>query len=450
MPQTLRCLRPAVVAVAILLPCLSACGEQRKPHVFLVIWDTTRPDHLTPYGYHRDTTPNLAAIAGDATVFEEALASAPWTIPSVAGLFSGLYGHNHGVSYDPARPASDLSDDVHTLAQAMRDAGYATALITAQMNFCEKRGFRRGFDAHAHLPDRDLVAATLQFLDQTKNRPVFVVTYWLNPHAPWQPAPEDDLWSPRFAPPVNIYGGDESEPPDGYVIAEEVNEGKITLEQAQYDQLRALYDAELHGNDRALGELWAALQERGLVDRSVFVFLSDHGEGFGEHPRQRVWHDLPYETILRVPLIVRWPERFPATRVTTAVRTIDLYPTLLEIAGGAPEHAVNGESLFDVLEGDAGDRSLAGATQYGRGAVFYRAHGLKFFYSRTGEPEAEIYDLTTDPHERHNLAGSVGVLHAVEAEFAAFLDSTRIEGLFAETPASEEELERLRALGYTH
>lgn len=415
----------------------------------MVVWDAARADHLTPYGYRRDTTPTLTTIAREATVFEQALAAAPWTLPSVASLFTGLHVHNHKVSFEPKTPVLDLPEAAYTLAEALRDAGYATALFTAQRIFYRKAGFLQGFDQHRVVPESELASEVLGFVDQARPKPAFVVSYWLNPHAPYEPPPEHDHWSEPLTPPVDLASGEDPSRP-GYLKHDDINSGRIVLTDQQWAQLQAKYDGELRANDAALNKLWNGLRARGIADHSLFVFTSDHGEGFNEHPRQRVWHELPYETTLRVPLIIRLPGKFPKTRVRSAVRSIDLYPTILEVAGVALRGPINGESLLPTLSGQAADRPLIGASHFKRGIIFYRANGHKLFYSRHKHPRTEVYDLANDPQESHNLAASrPDLVDKLQKELQTYLSKTQLDLITAPSDRmNSEDRERLRALGY--
>jgi arylsulfatase A-like enzyme len=415
----------------------------------LVVWDACRADHLTPYGYHRDTSPNLAAIAKDATVFDQAVAAAPWTIPSVASLFTGLLCHNHRVSYDPAKPSLSLTEEAVTLAEALGRRGYTTGLFTAQGIYYEQSGFLQGFDEHAHVREAELVERTLAFIDLCVERevPAFVVAYWLSPHAPYLPKREHNVWYDSSLPPVNISPSGEGE---GFVRKDAVNSGEVCLSDSQLAQLVAQYDGEIHQNDSALGELWKELETRGVADRCVFVLTADHGEGFNEHTLQRVWHDLPYETILRVPLIVRYPGRFPATRVGGAVALVDVYPTLVRLAGGRLRHPINGQDLRLALRRDAPDRPVAGATQFACGARFYRARGKKLMWYRTCGRDVELYDLNQDPGEQRDLARELTPeVRRMRRELAQFLAETHIPIQAAGTEVvPDAERQRLQALGY--
>ena len=439
-------------SMLVLLLVAADCRKANSPNVIFVIWDTTRVDHLTPYGYARDTTPNLSLISENAIVFENSFSAAPWTVPSVAGLFTSLYSHNHRVSFEAKKNASlSLPESAVTLAEAMKAAGYVTALFTAQGIFLRNQGggFVQGFDNYEKLGEKKLVPKTLEFIDDLGSQPFFVVVYWTNPHAPYTPGAEHDKWSVKDMSPVNIEGHNGSNR-EGFYSQLDVNRGRVSLTDAQWAQLEALYDGELNQNDKALGQLWSELKKRGIADTSLFIFTSDHGEGFNEHPRARTWHSLPYETILHVPMLIRYPGVLPAGRIKSVVRTLDLYPTIMELIGKPVLHSINGESLLPLIGAERKDRPLVGASHFENGVIFYRARGYKLFYSRRNNPQPEVYHLETDPQELDNLAQRMpGLLHQLKTELETFMQTTSIELPGAgDTLITEQEVKRLRALGY--
>lgn len=416
----------------------------------MVVWDTTRPDHLTPYGYDRDTTPNLARIAEQAAIFDQAVSPAPWTIPSVASILTGLYVHNHKVSFAAENYAPILPEQAITLAETLEEAGYATALYTQQAIFLANESYCQGFDDCTR-EFQDLVGRSLRFVDEAEDQPVFVVTYWLHPHAPYTPTSTHDLWSDPDGPDVNI--DVEVEAP-GYYHPKEVNTGRVVLDESQYRQLIAQYDGELHANDAQLGRYWSELDKRGLTDESIFIFLSDHGEAFGEHPKQRVWHHWPFETILRVPLIIRYPAKIRPGRYDELVSTVDIYPTLLDLLDREIDQPLNGISLRKIISGERTRDAIAGASHQFGGILFFRDDQHKLFYTRARADEVGAYDLLSDPLERQNLAeNEPEKVDRLRKQLVAFLRETAIEidgaGVYEQSPEQvEAETERLRALGY--
>jgi arylsulfatase A-like enzyme len=438
-----------------LLPLLAAlpatAAPPSKPDILIVIWDATRPDHLTPYGYNRDTTPNLAKLASKALVFERAHSSSTWTVPSVSGILTGSFNHNTTIGFDATNPNLDLPEVLTTMPELLKAQGYQTSIWTAQNIFTQQKGFLQGFD-HAYAPKDVPIPqfheAALAFLDSAD--PGFAVVYYLDPHAPYEPPAAHDLWRDKTQPPVNIRGCPKEPPsggfPEGHMCHSDVNSGVVTFNGAQWQQLRDRYDGELHKNDAFLGLMMAKVEARQASEPTAVFFTSDHGEAFNEHSDERTWHRLPYQTILRVPLIAAIPGVAPR-RVKTVVRTIDLYPTVASLAGVTPT-GIDGQSLLDLAAKDGPDRVLSSHSHFAGAPVAYVEGGWKIMFSRTGPSWTKLYDLNTDPDEMTDLATTrPDMVAKLKAQRDAFLKATS-RGLSA-VGKGEQTKEQLRALGYT-
>jgi arylsulfatase A-like enzyme len=447
----MRTLCSALLLCALAAPAVSNAGD--KPNVVLVVWDATRPDHLTPYGYKRDTTPNLGKLAEQSLVFEQAVSAAPWTLPSVASLFTGLFNHNHGVDYEATDFSLTLRPEITTLAEVVKGAGYRTALWSSQPIYMKQEGFLQGFDQQAtqrEVPIGQFHEQALAFMDAGGGKPTFTMLYYLDPHAPYEARPEHDLWVDKAAAPVNIRGCpkdvDPSKFPPGSVGHCDVNDGKVTLQAAQMQQLRDRYDGELHQNDALLGKLIEGLRSRNLLENTVIIFTSDHGEAFGEHADERVWHRLPYDSILRVPLIVRLPG-MAGRRVKTAVRSVDVLPTVAQAVGATLAQPVNGVPLQELAKKDGVDRPALGTSHFAGAPMYLRADGYKLMASREGQRWTHVFDLKADPAEANDLSAQPGLVEKLLARREEILKQTTL-GAGTGSDASQEELERLRALGY--
>lgn len=443
---------------ALLLPlallALSSLPAQAKdkPDVLLVIWDTTRADHLTPYGYKRDTTPFLQEIAKRGVVFEQTYAVAPWTMPSVASLFTGLFTHNHKVDYGAEDWSMTLPDSALTLAELMKSNGYQTHFYTRHAFHRENEGYTQGFDTFEAVYPGTFVARTEAALDAAGDKPVFVVLYHLDPHSPYQP-PEGfrDWATPGME--LNIIGcgkeRDASGDTPGSIPWCKVHDGEITLSTEQFAHLQGLYDGELKHNDVWLGDLWKMLAKRGIADDTALFFTSDHGEGFNDHPRAKVWHLHGYDSNLHVPMIAYYPKRLSPGRVSTPVRTVDLYPTIADIAGLTMPLPVNGESLVPLTKAKGAARPLVGTSHYDGAPMFYRDAEYKLMFSRRGPAWTELYDLKADPGEKNNLAPTRPDLVAlVRARLDAFVKRTEIALPGAGQQAGQDQVDMLRQLGY--
>lgn len=430
-----------------------AQAEQTQPDIILMVWDTTRADHLTPYGYRRNTTPNLDAIAKQGVVFERAYAVAPWTMPSVASMFTGLFTHNHQVDYGVQDWSLTLPSSATTLAEVMKEAGYVTHFYTQHAFHTHEQGYTQGFDHFDAGYPGTFAHRTKKALQAAGDQPAFILLYHLDPHSPYQPHEGHTQWAdPDITLNIRGCGGerDLSKYPEGSIGWCEVHKGERDLTEAEFAHLEGLYDGELQHNDAWLGELWTMLEEQGERDNLAFFFTSDHGEGFNDHPRAKVWHLHGYDSNLHVPLIGWYPDKLKPRRVKTGVRTIDLFPTLADIAGAEVDHAINGESLMPLLTAEASDRPFTGTSHFDGAPAFYRDGRYKLMYSRKGKPWVELYDTVADPGEKNDLAPSrPDLVEKIKAKMKAFVTETTITLEDAGEKSRDDEAEMLKALGYT-
>jgi arylsulfatase A-like enzyme len=418
------------------------------PDIVVILIDTLRADHLGCYGYQKATTPNLDALASDATLFENAVAQSSWTRPSVTSIMTGLTPRAHQTNArDDALPAG-----VETLAQRLAGRGYETAGFVTNTNVASLFGFDRGFGTYELLLDRDprlgyaradaLVARALEFLSRRKSdAPLFLYLHATDPHDPYSFSPSEGE-------------GIGTMP---FMKALEAGDIEIASRPGLREELIARYDREIRFVDKEIGRFLQFLKERGRYDDALVVVVSDHGEEFDEHGWWRHGKTL-YQEQLHVPLLVKWPGgAFAGKRVSATAQHIDLLPTLLDISGQAPsqdEGGLPGRSLWRVAAGEAAD-APAVARSYlrldGREVESVTVGGQKlvryFTYDRE-KPAFELFDLRSDPSEKTNRAGE---------EFGKGVDFLR--GLLRLPPRGpevsrapvhldEETERRLRALGY--
>ncbi|MFH1464984.1 MAG: sulfatase [Pseudomonadota bacterium] len=401
--------------------------------VLLVIWDTVRAGHLSACGYPRETTPHLDALAASSTVFTQANPGSYWTLSSMASLFSGMFSHNHRVDYDLDAEGYVLDDGILTLAEAMQARGFYTAVFTNQSLFYQNASLSQGFDEWRFLDGTAIVPNAESLMDRMGEEPWFLVAYWMGAHAPYIPDAQHDLWSSGSVDDINVRGCDGVDPgmyPESWVCFNDLNSGAVQWNERQWQFIRDKYDGTIHQHDAWLGSLWAALEQRGLADTTLFTLTADHGEALADHGQINAWHVWPYDDTQLVPLIVRFPEVFPAASVGTQVRTMDLYATLMRLTGGLDGHPMDSEPLTEVIEGRGGDRVSVGATAAGDGRQWYRFDGYKLIWSREREEQQarELFDLGADPHEQDNLWDlEPSRVAQLEAAHAAFLEETAIQ-----------------------
>ena len=271
-------------------------------------------------------------------LFENAVAHAPWTRPSVASVFTSLTPLEHGVR----QRADRLSDEAETLPEILRAAGWSTAAFSTNAHVSAATGFAQGFDHFdLSLEDTHSQALTRRVLDWLDRRgetavPWFVYAHALDPHPPYTPV--DDLRR-RFAAGITRPGAGTH--PD--LIATMRMRPAERVERVR--EFRDLYDAEVADTDRALGGLVDGLRSRGQFENTMVVVLADHGEGFDEHGLLTHSNSL-FAELIDIPLIVKLPGRAPARRETALARQIDVLPTVLAAVGLPPSAAARGRDLL--------------------------------------------------------------------------------------------------------
>jgi arylsulfatase A-like enzyme len=417
------------------------------PNIILFLVDTLRSDDLGAYGSGLPTSPEFDRFAREAMLFAEASAQSAWTRPTVASLFTGLHAGTHGMS----QATASLGPEITTLAEALLERGYATVAFVANGVVSPDRGFAQGFavwnpQGSLHDAPSDVLAReALASLDGIRE-PFFLYVHTLDPHDPYEPSDAD--WEP-FRP--KSYQGLRD---PRQLLA------KGRLDDAELAYLHSKYRGEIRHNDGAFGALVAGLRARGLLDRSVVVFTSDHGEEFLEHGGLRHRRTL-YDEIVRVPLAVRLPGSRGAGRVVdTPFRQVDLFPTLAALVGAKTPKEVEGldhsgawlapsvtSPVADAMSELVDDKVQKFAVRSGDLKLIVNADGRGYW--RTDE-EVELYDLRADPRERHNMVYERPIaahyLRNLLGRLQVEQEGRRQKA--APKPLTTDERQELRALGY--
>ncbi|HPU96594.1 MAG TPA: sulfatase [Candidatus Hydrogenedentes bacterium] len=327
----------------------SAAGEPSRPDILLAVADALSVYYTSTHPAGRGYTPNLQALAADGISFDNAFTPAPWTRPAIASIFTSLYPSQHGAEL----VNSVLPDTAVTLGEVLHDAGYYTAGFarTYYDGFLGPgTGMAQGFDLYYFSDDEDEVfRAAAAFLDENRDviarpdrRGLFLFVHLFEPHS---------SYINRFPGLIRNAGtlGDlmTNQIIDGLV---ERGENPDQTHRADMDYARACYASEVTFMDDRFGELLFRLKHLGRYEKSVIIFTADHGESFGE--RSMVWnHGNPHVTTTRVPLILHAPDVDHGTRRTDPVSTLDIFPTMLGLAGVAVPERLEGISL--LKEGDS-------------------------------------------------------------------------------------------------
>jgi arylsulfatase A-like enzyme len=473
-----------------------------RPNILLLVMDSARAASMSCYGAPRPTTPYLEQLAQESTVYTRTISVGCWTLPVHATLFTGLFPARHGLTI--SRDA--LPEGFPTLASRLSGAGYDTACFSNNPYISSATGLAQGFDlvedlwrssrprgtakprgqalterlegggtgARLALPvvksglrarsqarrwrswtsTRDSGAqATNELLRSwlehraDPGRPFFAFVNYMETHEPYRPP---HPFNQRFVPGSG-----------GRLRAARLGSKTAILSDAArgrtdaVDVLRGLYEGTLAYLDERIGQLVEGVRELGALDDTLLVVTSDHGDSLGEHGH--LGHRLYlYEQLVHVPLIVRYPARFPGgARRDPLVQLGDLHPTILELAGAAGEVPAGGGPFVSLL-----DESSLGARRYAvaentapkaLGSVrmrMVRGDRLKYIWRSDGT--RELYDLEDDPGELENLAGMRGELaDELQGELDRWergLTGEQVET--REASYDEETAERLRGLGY--
>lgn len=439
-PAVLAVPRPRAQAAAEAPAAKPAAG---RPNIIIYLVDTLRADHLGCYGSGKPLSPNIDVFAQEATLFEDAIAQAPWTLPSVTSILTGLGPLAHGVQKLHDR----LSDAAVTLPELLRPAGYRTAAFSTNWHIREETGLAQGFDDFFFFPEDaqsdEVTRRVVRWLDANQARsPFFLYVHSIDPHAPY--TPPADLRK-RFAPAVRLEAGYEYD-------LKRVYEAKGRERAELIAELRPLYDAEVASNDRSFGALMDALRARGLYDDALILFVADHGEEFDDHGELGHGHNFFRET-LSVPLIVKGPRQTRGERVSHIAQHLDLMPTLLAAAGVRPPDGLPGTDLFRLTRsGDERRKAISHlSSRDRREGICVTQTGWKLVQPLNREmgPAPELYDRIRDPGERSNRMADDPVRGGFLLSLIRGEMLRSRQGLKAETIQIEGEARKaLEALGY--
>ena len=436
-----------LAAVALLAAGLG-CGEPAPPphepfyNVILISIDTLRSDHLGAYGYDRPTSPRVDSFAAEAVVFEQAIAQAPSTLHSHASMLSSLLPQHHRASWGAG---TGLDDAALTLAEVLRDNGYRTAALSGGGQMADDFGLNQGFDFWDE-PEVEHFAGTvrhgIEWMDENGDAPFFLLLHSYEVHHPYQPR------EPYREMLVTDYDGELPET-IGKETLDEINKGGREIDQADLDYIVSLYDAEIRSMDDGFGALVDYLRERGLYDRTLIVFTSDHGEEFNEHGTVG-WHSHTlYDELLRVPLIVKYPgNEHSGSSVAPQVRSIDIPPTVVGYLGIPIPAEFFGVDLAPLVTGEAMEPLVAISRMDRKPTRELSSIRTEEWKLAGLAKRRSLYHLPSDPAEQWDRRLKDG---EVATELAARLDALIAERQPLEAPEVVPEgktLQELRNLGY--
>ena len=395
--------------MALTCACRRGGPPARETPVVLICVDTLRADHLPAYGYRGVATPALDALARDSILFENAYSHVPLTLASHATIFTGLLPPQTGIRDNYG---FTLPPGLETIASLLKASGRATGGAVSAFVLTRKTGIDRGFDFYddaieqADPPERpgNITEQSLEkWLEGVRSGPFFAFLHLFEPHAPY-------------------------EPPEPY--------------RSRY---ALAYDGEIARADEIVGTFLARLKSWGLYDRSLIVFLSDHGEGLRDHGEQEHGIFL-YREAIHVPLLVKLPTgRRAGEKVSAPVSLTDIFPTIAREVGRTPPVGLQGRNLLNSQE-LAAPRRIYGETFYPRlrlgwsdlaSLIDDRNHYIE-------APRAELYDILADPSEKRDLSASLPpAFRSLRLELSQMTRPFRMPA-----EGDTEHAKKLAALGY--
>jgi arylsulfatase A-like enzyme len=437
-------------------------ADSSPPAIFIYMIDTLRADALEPYGSGQKTSPRISKFSKQAVTYLDAWAPSSWTLPSVASLFTGLFPSRQ----DMGQAEHKLSGvEVRTLAGLLANSGYQTLGIShshvASAAFGIDSGFEQFFLSNHlngwQLRSQEIRRLLLMLLATADNdRPLFSYLHTVDPHAPYYPRGDDR----RLAREHIGQLPEKKYLPMPFILEDlKDNEPEIA-------HLQALYLGEVLFADRQFGLFLDLLDQLSLLDGSLIVLLSDHGEEFGEHGSFDHGRTV-YQEMLRVPLLIQFPNpEWSGERIHRRVSLLDVLPTVLLAAGvSVSDITLDGRALRPDLLAVQGPRPTIAETHakpsVHRGPVELQAlsiEAIKCIHSSTGldqfanpMPEWQTFDLGSDPGESRPLAPKDAAHKDCVRTLTNWLEARSTwKGIpdADATEVDEEALETLRALGY--
>lgn len=406
-------------------------------NVIILVLDALRPDHLSCYGYERETSPNIDRLARQGLVFQNAVSQAGWTLPSHASLFTGLFPAEHGATDEH----HFLDPQIPTLADLLSSRGYDCLCATSNAWISETTGMTRGFGdvcqpslysgikkianaARKRYLDRDHGAATIcryvkKWLgSRSPDRPFFVFMNLLEAHTPYH-VPNSFIkpYLPRGVNPAGALGINQD--CDAYMA------GKAPMSSDDFEILRSVYCGAISYLDKQLGDLWAYLESLGQAENTLLAITADHGENFGDHGLMGHRFCL-YDSLIKVPLIVKGPGIGASEKpVEPLTQLIDIPCTILDLAGmeDIPERSgMSGLNLLKIASSEEQHPFVVSLQSLPNLTVYERDHPdfdpslfnkriqsirtLDYKYIAYSDGTEELFNLKKDQVETENLKES--------------------------------------------
>lgn len=444
---------------------------EAPPNIIFISIDTLRADHLGCYGYERDTSPGIDALAKESVRFDHAFSQSSWTLPSHMSMMTSQYPHVHGVETG----RKPLPDSAVTLAEVLSSSGYYTAAFVSWVYVDSRYGFSQGFDAFKELiPPKNKVDSSTKWSFKAKqvadaaiewvekpNRgetPFFLFVHFFDPHIDYAPPDGyDKMFDPDYAGPAQ----GTFQWLKTYIKGIHRVPNKIAPRDLEH--VKALYDGEIRYTDLHIKRLLDAVDKHVGLDNCLVVLTSDHGEEFFDHGSMEGHQWTLYDEIIHVPLIIRFPQHRHAGKVVSdPVELIDIAPTIIDFACAEAPPNFEGRSLRPLATSPPDAERLVFAEtrrhtvrQSIRGPRYKLIHTDPTGTNARGIPIVsgyQLFDLEADPGEQKNIFDpDQDISKLLVSRLAAIRQSAgpgEDEDEDIEVELSDEELRLLKSLGY--
>lgn len=459
-----------------------------RPNVVFISMDATRQDHLSCYGYSRRTTPTLEGLAEKGVLYEKCFATACWTLPSHASMFTGLHVSQHGTTFD--NPL--LSDELRPIGQVMSDEGYQTVGFPNNAWLARDFGFDRGYDTYwlrnpfmerlsrmtklgatavkAYeklwaVRNGRLSRSTVKWIDKwfrgqyRKDKPFFLFALLGDPHLPhYEHEQTRRFLGDRTAAAMKV-----NQDPHRYIVGEQ------KMSEEDLELLAGRYDGEIAYMDEKIGELLKVVDHYASMDNTMVIITSDHGENLGDYGMMAHQYCL-YDTLIHVPLIIKYPTSagHAGVRTDELVQSNELFTTILDVTGASrnglagdirgrcllPDQIAEHPLQFTISEELAPNiRRIArlfpnfDRTRFERQLRALRTRDHKYIWGSDGKNE--LYDLNEDPGELNNiLKAQPELAEDLQGKLDGWVTAIESTRTGQETEFTALIEERLKGLGY--
>jgi len=460
-----------------------------KDNVLILLIDSARSDSFSCYGYPRATTPNIDGIASEGVIYNNAISTSSWTLAATASLFTGkLVSEHNACDHNQYLPS-----DNKTMAQILAENGYGTAAVCDNSYVGSLTGLEKGFQYFNYVKFNEFsltnkMLKLFKVLSETKQRiskdtikycntliqlremqrwlnnyhfkkPFFMYAHFNQIHYPYLP---NNYFRNKFRRITREEFKNTNQDREYFVG------GKREMQESDFEILKTLYDGELAYLDWCFGRFFKFLEKKNILDNTLVIIVGDHGDNFGEHGL--LGHGLClYDSILKIPLIVRYPQKIKPAKIDYQVQITDILPSTIDLLGlkwkqrngiygqnifnnetpirdfAISEHAFQNMDLFRKKVPEI-DQSII--NKYERSLHSIRTDEYKFIWSSNGKHE--LFNLHKDPQENHNLYDSYPSI-AKKLEEKLFANVKKFESVKTSEEAVEMDKvteERLKALGY--